>query len=186
MTTETKVEAVARLEITAHGRGEWSAHESPEGMFVLYAQHASAITALEGEVETCRRLLSEKVSAETMLRELHITPAGLSAQVEGGMAGILMQSIVEQFREIGGPNFFEMKFSADKEQYVLTVQRCAGLTPADKMKAAERRAAELQGVLSDAVGSLYRLDITKLDAGDRHTLDVLLDRLQNALTKETP
>lgn len=54
MTTETKVGAVARLEITAHGRGEWSAHERPEGMFVLYAQHASAITALEGEVASER------------------------------------------------------------------------------------------------------------------------------------
>jgi hypothetical protein len=57
VTTETKVEAVARLEITAHGRGEWSAHESTEGMFVLYAQHASAITALEGEVAMLRDAL---------------------------------------------------------------------------------------------------------------------------------
>jgi hypothetical protein len=54
MTTETKVEAVARLEITAHGRGEWSAHESAEGMFVLYAQHQSALDALRGEVERLR------------------------------------------------------------------------------------------------------------------------------------
>lgn len=115
---------------------------------------AATVTALEAEVETCRKLLAEKVTAETMLRELHITPAGLAAQVEGGMAGILMQSIVDQFREIGGPNFFEMKFVADAQQYVLTVQRSAGMTPADKMKAAEQRAdaaerrvAELENLL---------------------------------------
>lgn len=52
--------------------------------------------------------------------------------------------------------------------------------------AAERRVGELHGVLSDAVGSLYRMDITKLDTGDKHKLDVLLDRLQTTLTKESP
>lgn len=152
---------------------------------------------LRGEVETCRRLLSEKVSAETMLRELHITPAGLSAQVEGGMAGILMQSIVDQFRQIGGPNFFEMKFIADGQQYVLTVQRSAGLTPADKMRAAEQRAdaaerrvAECETVLAMVLGGMLSGAIkckplmTKRD-GD-YVVGSLQELIEQTLTKVTP
>lgn len=56
----------------------------------------------------------------------------------------------------------------------------------ERANAAERRVAELHGVLSDAVGRLYRIDINRLDAGETHKLDVLLDRLQTALTKESP
>ena len=63
MTTETKVEAVARLDITAHGRGEWSAHESEEGMFILYAQHQSALDALRGEVERWKSRYDEAMQA---------------------------------------------------------------------------------------------------------------------------
>jgi hypothetical protein len=76
VTTETKVEAVARLEITAHGRGEWSAHESAEGMFVLYAQHQSALDALRGEVVAAERRVAELIEAD---KEYDLAKAGLLA-----------------------------------------------------------------------------------------------------------
>lgn len=99
---------------------------------------SAALRELEDENARLRELLKDKVVAETMLHELHITPGNLSAVVEGGMAGVLAQCLVDQYNESGATNFLEMKFH-DKagNQYVVTTQRIGGLTPADKTKAAE-------------------------------------------------
>lgn len=56
----------------------------------------------------------------------------------------------------------------------------------DRADTAERRLAEVIGILSGTIGALYRLDVSKLDAGEKHRLDVLLDRMQSQPTQPEP
>ncbi len=130
----------ARLEISAYHPYDGIA--SRDATIKLQDEH---IAKLQAENASIRELLSKKVVDSTMLTDLGIRGGGINATFEGGAAGLIATTFVEQFREAGATNYLELTFE-DKElgEFVVTMQRKDGETPGYQKAKAEARAAELE------------------------------------------
>lgn len=98
------------------------------------------LEAAEADNDRLRSVLAEKVTDATLMKELRMTPGEIFAQYEGGAAHMLMECFVDQFKAGGSTNYLEMNFTSGSEQFAVTIQKVAGLTPAQKATAAEARA----------------------------------------------
>ena len=116
---------------------------------------ADAIAELVAKNARIIDLLGKKVVDSTMLADIGIKGGSLNATIEGGVAGLLASSFAEQFKDSGATNYLELSFhNEDLGDFVVTMQRKNGDTPAMQKSRAEARVAELQSSLSDVVGDL--------------------------------
>jgi hypothetical protein len=83
------------------------------------------------------------------LRYMELRDGTAKLTLEDTQFTVLLVSEVSRqwFNAVGGVNYVETKLAtagADEPEFVYTMQRIDGLTPADKVAAAEARVAELE------------------------------------------
>lgn len=88
------------------------------------------------------------------LRYIELRDGKLSLSVEDTQWTVLMISEIARqwFEAVGGVNYVETKLlhaSESDPQFIFTMQRIDGLSPADKASAAEERVAELEAKLAE-------------------------------------
>ena len=105
------------------------------------------VTDLSAENERLRGLLAQKMVDSTMLTGLVPEDGGMTLGFKGGACGMLAQLFGDQFYESGAVNYLEFRFdSATRPELgplVVTLQRAEGLTPTQKLAAAESKLAAL-------------------------------------------
>lgn len=87
------------------------------------------------------------------LRYLELRDDKVSLTIEDTQHAVLLVSEISRqwFEAVGGVNYVETKLitvGTDEAEFVYTMQRIDGLTPADKVAAAEARVAELEAELA--------------------------------------
>ena len=88
------------------------------------------LEAAEKENTKLREALAQKVTSETMLRDLSVGNGSINASFEGGAAHLLVDSLANQFVESGAANYLEMQFHSEATgPLLLTLQRVNGATP---------------------------------------------------------
>lgn len=98
--------------------------------------------------ELLRQHAAREISDNTMLTGLSMSNGGINMGIEGGAAGLLVESFVHQFKNTGGINYVELMFTSTEvmpgERFTVTLQRVNGLTPAQKLAAAEKELETLR------------------------------------------
>lgn len=122
----------------------------------------ACVNAFEG-IETDRiagKSLGEFLAGELYLNKAEPKQDGSFGFTFSGLAVQLMADcFADQFKSSGAINYLELLFEhAEVGEMTVTMQRVEGLTPAQKLAAAERRIAELEQTMSHMHGAL--LDIT--------------------------
>ena len=88
------------------------------------------LEAAEKENVKLREALAEKVTSETMLRDLSVGNGSINASFEGGAVHLFVDSLANQFVESGAANYLEMRFHSEATgPLLLTLQRVNGKTP---------------------------------------------------------
>lgn len=100
-----------------------------------------ALREILKENELLRKHAAKEISDSTLLTGISVSNGGINMGLEGGAAALLVESFVSQFKAEGGINYVELSFTSTQvmpgERFVVTVQRVDGLTPAQKLAAAE-------------------------------------------------
>jgi hypothetical protein len=99
-----------------------------------------------------RGALPSASNDQLRLRYLELRDGKAKLTVEDTQYTVLLISEIalQWFDAVGGINYVETKLAVDggsEPQFVFTMQRVDGLTPADKVAAAEARIAELEALL---------------------------------------
>lgn len=128
----------------------------------LYAVHADEDPAFGTRIIAIALLAAEK-RGEERERERLSEPLVKSFQFEDGSFNIVLTgpavehmaaAFVGHFKAMGAENYFEMNLFDREEpyqRYTVTVQKVSGKSPADKVKDAEARIAELEAKLAHAI-----------------------------------
>lgn len=99
------------------------------------------VKLVEAENDKLRAALADKVNAETLLTSLTVANGGFTTTLEGGACSLLAQSFGQQFRDLGGVNFVELKFHVDEGlDLSVVMQKVDGKTPAQLLAEATARA----------------------------------------------
>ena len=94
---------------------------------------------LRAENDELRKALAQKVTSETMLRDLSVGNGSINAAFEGGAVHLLVDSLATQFVESGAHNYIEMQFHSEATgPLLLTLQRVNGKTPHQLRAEAEK------------------------------------------------
>ena len=94
---------------------------------------------LRAENDELRKALTQKVTSETMLRDLSVGNGSINASFEGGAVHLLVDSLATQFVESGAHNYIEMQFHSEATgPLLLTLQRVNGKTPHQLRAEAEK------------------------------------------------
>ena len=94
---------------------------------------------LRAENDELRKALAQKVTSETMLRDLSVGNGSINASFEGGAVHLLVDSLATQFVESGAHNYIEMQFHSEATgPLLLTLQRVNGKTPHQLRAEAEK------------------------------------------------
>lgn len=97
------------------------------------------IEAAEKENTKLRKALAQKVTSETMLRDLSVGNGSINASFEGGAVHLFVDSLANQFVESGAVNYLEMRFHSEATgPLLLTLQRVNGKTPHQLRTEAEK------------------------------------------------
>ena len=97
------------------------------------------LAAAEKENIKLREALAEKVTSETVLRDLSIGNGSINASFEGGAVHLFVDSLANQFVESGAANYLEMRFHSEATgPLLLTLQRVNGKTPHQLRTEAEK------------------------------------------------
>ena len=97
------------------------------------------LAAAEKENIKLREALAEKVTSETVLRDLSIGNGSINASFEGGVVHLFVDSLANQFVESGAANYLEMQFHSEATgPLLLTLQRVNGKTPHQLRTEAEK------------------------------------------------
>ena len=108
------------------------------------------LEAAEKENTKLREALAEKVTSETMLRDLSVGNGSINASFEGGAVHLLVDSLANQFVESGTANYLEMQFHSEATgPLLLTLQRVNGKTPHQLRTDAEKERDELRAKISN-------------------------------------
>jgi hypothetical protein len=103
--------------------------------------------ALEAENAEIRAQLAKRVMDETAVTNILIRN-GVSIALEGGACRLMAEMFADQFLGSGAVNYLELKLESRSkmpgEQFVVTMQRCAGETPHQLRAKAEQELAELR------------------------------------------
>lgn len=89
---------------------------------------------------------------EPRIRELRLAGADMNVQITGKAVEHISVAFVSYFKSLGAENYVEMNIHDRDEpfaRYTVTVQKVGALSPADKVKAAEKRAVELEELLKN-------------------------------------
>lgn len=84
---------------------------------------------------------------EPRIKSMSFGSEGFDMALTGEVVKAISVALVSTFKAGGAVNFMEMSiFDIDEpyQRYTVTVQKCGALSPADKLKAAEARNAELE------------------------------------------
>lgn len=96
--------------------------------------------------------LAGYVSAQTMLTGMQFGNGSATIELEGGACGLLAASFADQFKRSGAVNFLELQMGhPDLGEFVVSMQRLQGKTPAQLKAEAERQRDELLEVLQAIV-----------------------------------
>ena len=137
------------------------------------AELLAKLEAAEKENKALREALAEKVTSETMLRDLSVGNGSIHASFEGGAVQLLVDAFAGQFSESGAENYLEMHFhSPATGPLVTTVQRVNGKTPHQLREAAENELVEIRhgaAVANDTIKALRA--------------EVIIDESANTLVK---
>ena len=88
------------------------------------------LEAAENENAKLRIALAEKVTSETILRDLSVGNGSINATFEGGAVQLMVDALATQFVESGAANYIEMQFHSEATGPLLfTLQRVDGKTP---------------------------------------------------------
>ena len=88
------------------------------------------LEAAENENAKLRIALVEKVTSETILRDLSVRNGSINATFEGGAIQLMVEALATQFVESGAANYIEMQFHSEATGPLLfTLQRVDGKTP---------------------------------------------------------
>ena len=94
---------------------------------------------VEKENIKLRKALAQKVTSETMLRDLSVGNGSINASFEGGAVHLLVDSLATQFVESGAHNYIEMQFHSEATgPLLLTLQRVNGMTPHELLAKVEK------------------------------------------------
>ena len=94
---------------------------------------------LRAENDELRKALAQKVTSETMLRDLSVGNGSINASFEGGAVHLLVDSLATQFVESGAHNYIEMQFHSEATgPLLLTLQRVNGMTPHELLAKVEK------------------------------------------------
>ncbi|TPW52386.1 hypothetical protein FKD06_07720 [Serratia sp. SRS-8-S-2018] len=149
----------------------WSSagHAIPDGPHFLYSQEyvsallekskekderaIACVNAFEG-IDTERiagKSLGEFLAGELYLNKAEPKQDGSFGFTFSGLAVQLMADcFADQFKSSGAINYLELLFEhAEVGEMTVTMQRVEGLTPAQKLAAAEQRIAELEAIRAD-------------------------------------
>lgn len=122
-------------------------HFGPEDDAGANTQHqisSAEPTALEAENEKLRHALAQKITSETVLKDLSMRGNSINMHLDGGACRLLADAFVDQFRHEGGKNFVEVGFtSRDGMGLIVTLQRVDGKTPAQLLNDAKKELADL-------------------------------------------
>ena len=88
------------------------------------------LEAAEKENAKLREALAQKVTSETILRDLNVGNGSINASFEGGAVRLFVDAFANQFVESGAANYLEMQFHSEATgPLVVTLQRANGKTP---------------------------------------------------------
>jgi hypothetical protein len=88
---------------------------------------------------------------EPQLRKMSVESGVFDMEFTGDAAKATAASLVGYYKGIGARNYIEMSFfdpDEKQQRYIVTVQRVDGKSPADKVREAEARVAELEAKLA--------------------------------------
>lgn len=86
-----------------------------------------------------------------VIKSMRFEDGSFNMEVVGPFVEAMSTAFVAQFKAGGATNFMEMSFYERDEpfqRYILTVQKAGAKSPADKLRGAERRVAELEAQLA--------------------------------------
>lgn len=128
--SDTIIEILDRLE---------AAEKSDAESLMMYRKARGERDALRAENDELRKALAQKVTSETMLRDLSVGNGSINATFEGGAAHLLVDSLATQFIESGVHNYIEMQFHSEATgPLLLTLQRVNGATPHELLAKVEK------------------------------------------------
>ena len=100
---------------------------------------------VEKENTKLREALAQKVTSETILRDLNVGNGSINASFEGGAVHLFVDALANQFVESGAANYLEMQFHSEATgPLLLTLQRVNGKTPHQLRTEAEKERDTLQ------------------------------------------
>ncbi len=103
----------------------------------------------ENENAKLRIALAEKVTSETMLRDLSVGNGSINATFEGGAIQLMVDALATQFVESGASNYIEMQFHSEATgPLVATLQRVNGKTPHQLRAEAEQERDALRAKIA--------------------------------------
>lgn len=104
---------------------------------------------LRAERDQWKKLAEEGI--DPTLQDMRISGGALDMALAGPAVERMATLFVEYFRGIGAANYLEFNIHDRKEpfqRYTLTMQKVGALSPADKVRNAEARIAELEAQLA--------------------------------------
>jgi hypothetical protein len=107
---------------------------------------------LRAERDHWRKLAEEGL--EPRMRQIRFGDGEFSMEVLGPAVEHIAVAFISYFKANGAENYVEMNVhDRDNpfERYTLTVQKVGNLSPADKVRIAEQKVAELEARLSKAI-----------------------------------
>ena len=172
---DTAVEMIDRLEAA-----ESDAIEQARLNGMGASREAALMAKLEmaeKDNKVLRKALAEKVTSETMLRNLSVGNGSIHASFEGGAVHLLVDALSGQFSESGAENYLEMHFhSPATGPLVTTVQRVNGKTPHQLREAAEQERDALRTELADLRSSMtFRTSLIGRTEAERDALQAKVE-----------
>jgi len=121
----------------------------------------------DGNRNTCMSILFDTIEAlqqenqqlqqelnDLKIYSLQMENGEIDMKVTGERAKLFMSALIQFFEQNGGKNFVTTAGMVGKDRYEITVRKCGGMTPADKIEALEHEIEQLQEVLKQARESL--------------------------------
>jgi len=141
-----------------------------DGIKKLYEQGLWGATASVVQVldlfDTIEALQQENQQLQQELNDLKIYSlqmenGKIDMKVTGERAKLFMSALIQFFEQNGGKNFVTTARMVGKDRYEITVRKCGGMTPADKIEALEHEIEQLQEVLKQAREALKNVDVVR-------------------------
>ncbi len=100
---------------------------------------------------------------EPEIKKMHYENGQFDLQLEHPMTGMLIDGLVMTFRAAGASNYLSMTATHKEsgDEYVVTIQRKDGMTPAEKAAKLEREIESLKGTIAGLHAHIDELGAVK-------------------------